>query len=72
LKKVEIYMIKEIKLKIIDVLEDLNQTKDTIVGVFAFLKTEEDANEMLLWLEENKDKKLTQHEIIDKLDVITM
>lgn len=65
-------MIKEIKLKIIDVLEDLNQTKETIIGVIAFLKTEEDANEMLLWLKENKDKQLTQHQIIDKVDLITM
>jgi len=27
---------------------------------------------MLTWLEENKDKHLTQHQIIDKLDLITM
>jgi len=72
LRKVEIYMIKEIKLKIIDILEGLNQNKNTIIGVIAFLKNEDDANEMLLWLEENKDKKLTQHQIIDKLDLITM
>jgi len=65
-------MIKEIKLKIIDILEGLNQNKNTIIGVIAFLKNEDDANEMLLWLEENKDKKLTQHQIIDKLDLITM
>lgn len=65
-------MIKEIKLKIIDVLKELNKSKDTIIGVIAFLKTEEDAKEMLAWLEANKEKKPTQHQIIDKLDLITM
>ena len=63
---------KEIKFKIIDILEELNQNKDTIIGVIAFLQKEEDALEMLNWLNENKNKKLTQHQIIDKLDLITM
>ena len=63
---------KEIKHKIIDILEELKQSNDTIIGVIAFLQTEEDALEMLNWLNENKHKKLTQHQIIDKLDLITM
>ena len=63
---------KEIKNKIIDILEELKQNNDTIIGVIAFLRIEEDALEMLNWLNENKDKKLTQHQIIDKLDLITM
>lgn len=70
--KVRKYYMKEIKFKIIDILEELNQNKDTIIGVIAFLQKEEDALEMLNWLNENKNKKLTQHQIIDKLDLITM
>lgn len=63
---------KEIKYKIIDILEELKQSNDTIIGVIGFLQKEEDALEMLNWLNKNKNKKLTQHQIIDKLDLITM
>ena len=63
---------KEIKYKIIDILKDMNQNKDTIIGVIAFLQKEEDAKEMLRWLNEHKNDKPTQHEIIDYLDVLTL
>ena len=66
------YYMKEIKYKIIDILEELKQSNDTIIGVIGFLQKEEDALEMLNWLNKNKNKKLTQHQIIDKLDLITM
>lgn len=72
MKIVKAFMLKEIKLKIVRLLKELNQSKSTIIGVIAFLKNIEDAKEMLTWLEENKEKNLTQHQIIDKLDLITM
>lgn len=72
MNEVKIYMIKEIKIKIIDVLKEMNESKATILGVIAFLKKEEDAKAMLEWLEKNKNNNLTTHEIIDHLDLLTM
>lgn len=65
-------MIKEIKIKIIDILKEMNEKQATILGVITFLKKEEDANKMLKWLEKNKNNNLTTHEIIDYLDFLTM
>lgn len=64
-------MARETMKKIINIMKDLNQTKDTTFGVIAFLKTEDNAQIMINWLEENKYKKPSQHEILTKLDQIT-
>ena len=64
-------MARETMKTIINIMKDLNQTKDTTLGVIAFLKTEDNAQIMINWLEENKDKKPSQHEILTKLDQIT-
>ena len=65
-------MLKEIKIQIIDVLKEMNESKSTIIWVIAFLKKEEDAKAMLEWLEKNKKNNLSTHQIIDYLDLLTM
>ena len=63
-------MMRKMKEEICDILIDLNQSKDTTIGVLSFLQTEDETPKMLNWLQENKKYNPSQHEILTELDRI--
>ena len=63
-------MKEKTKNKIYDLLYDFNPDGRIAGGIVAFLETEDNAQEMIKWLETSDKNKWTEHSIIDKSDKI--